>query len=559
MSVNDHITSLLLLWQENRGQGRDLSAAELCRDCPELEPQLREKIRILRHRNGLPEMPEAPPDQQTRDIPSRKESGETAAEETPRRAAQVPGYEILSELGRGGMGVVYLARQTRLGRLVALKMILDSGHARSDDLQRFRTEAEAIARLQHPNIVQIFEVGERVGLPFFSMEFCPGGNLDLKLAVTPLPPQEAAQLAEKLARAVQAAHQANVIHRDLKPANVLLAADGTPKITDFGLARKLDEAGLTQTGAIMGTPSYMAPEQAAGLKQLTPAVDVYGLGAVLYECLTGRPPFRASTPLATVMQVLEGQPAPPRLLNPQVPRDLETICLKCLEKEPRHRYATAAELADDLGRFLAGEAITARSLNLVDRLVGALEHSRHDAHFAAYASLFLWLVPVMVLPEVVVMLTGWLHGPIALLPLAHFGRALAFLALVWHFRKGRLLPENAAERQIWSIWGGYLVVGLVLGFSNRAVLLGWETAVGTRLYQSLSCLTALALFATGAQFLGWCYAFGAGFLALAVVMELDLRWAPLEFGLLWGAMLLLIGLRLRGLARRRLQPEPNRV
>ncbi len=548
MSVKDHINSLLLLWQEQQAQGHNLSAAELCREFPELEPQLREQIRILKHMNGLQETPEATLHQQTVDIHLLEDSREAAAEDAPRRAVQVPGYEIVRELGRGGMGVVYLARQTRLGRLVALKMILDGGHARQDDLQRFRTEAEAIARLQHPHIVQVFEVGDQEGLPFFSLEFCPGGNLDRKLAGSPLPPQEAAQLLAMLARAVQAAHQANVIHRDLKPANVLLAADGTPKVTDFGLARKLDEVGQTQTGSVMGTPSYMAPEQAAGQKHLTPAVDVYGLGAVLYECLTGRPPFRAATPLDTVMQVLEGQPAPPRLLNPQVPRDLETICLKCLEKEPRRRYASAGEVADDLDRFLAGEPITARSLNLVDRLVGALEHSRHDAHFAAFASLFLWLVPVMVLPEIVVMLTVLLDGPTALLPLAQGGRALAFLALVWHFRKGRLLPESAAERQIWSIWGGYLVVCFALGFSNRTVL-GWEAALETKLYQSLSCLTALAFFATGAQFWGWCYAFGAGFLLLALVMGLDLRWAPLEFGLLWGTVLALIGLRLRRLAR----------
>ena len=178
-----------------------------------------------------------------------------------------PGYEILGELGRGGMGVVYKARQTTLGRVVALKMILSGGHAGQADLARFRTEAEAIARLQHPNIVQIFEVGDHDGRPFFALEFCDGGSLDRKLAGTPLPPKEAAQLVETLARAMHAAHQANVIHRDLKPANVLLTEDGTPKITDFGLAKKLDDAGQTQSGAIMGTPSYMAPEQAGGKGQ----------------------------------------------------------------------------------------------------------------------------------------------------------------------------------------------------------------------------------------------------------------------------------------------------
>jgi serine/threonine protein kinase len=257
----------------------------------------------------------------------------------------VPGYQILGVLGRGGMGVVYKARQLSPPRTVALKMIRDGGHAGTEALARFRTEAEAAARLQHPNIVQIYEVGEHNGQPFFSLEFCPWGSLDKKLAGTPVPPPEAVNLVQKLARAMQAAHEARVIHRDLKPANVLLAADETPKITDFGLARKLDEAGQTQTGDKLGTPSYMAPEQAAGNKEVGTAADVYALGAILYECLTGRPPFRAATPEATRAQVQEQEPVPPRRLNRQAPRDLETVCLKCLEKEPGRRYASALALA----------------------------------------------------------------------------------------------------------------------------------------------------------------------------------------------------------------------
>jgi WD40 repeat protein len=278
------------------------------------------------------------------------------------------GYAILGELGRGGMGVVYQARQIALNRIVALKMILAGGHAGADDLARFRTEAEAIARLQHPHIVQIHEVGEYAGLPFFSLEFCPGGNLEKKLAGTPLPPKEAAALLEKLAQAMHAAHTKGVIHRDLKPANVLLAEDGTPKITDFGLAKKLDAIGQTGSGAIMGTPSYMAPEQASGKsKELGPACDVYALGAVLYECLTGRPPFMAATPLDTIMQVVRDEPVPVTQLNRQVPRDLETICLKCLQKEASKRYATAAALAADLGRWQRGEPIVARPIGAVGR------------------------------------------------------------------------------------------------------------------------------------------------------------------------------------------------
>jgi WD40 repeat protein/Tfp pilus assembly protein PilF len=284
--------------------------------------------------------------------------------------ALVPGYEVLGELGRGGMGVVYRARQTKLDRVVALKMILSGAHAGSSDLARFRTEAEAIARLQHPNIVQIYEVGECDGLPYFSLEFCGGGSLEKKLAGTPLPPRESAALVEVLARAVQAAHAKGVVHRDLNPANVLLAEDGTPKITDFGLAKKLNEVSQTVSGAIMGTPSYMAPEQAAGnSQQVGPAADVYALGAMLYECLTGRPPFKAATALDTLMQVAADDPVPVRRLQPRTPRDLETIAQMAMARDPARRYAAARDLADDLRRWLNEEPIRARPVGRWERAV----------------------------------------------------------------------------------------------------------------------------------------------------------------------------------------------
>jgi WD40 repeat protein len=284
---------------------------------------------------------------------------------------EVPGYELLGELGRGGMGVVYGARQTKLNRVVALKVVLAGGHAAEPDLARFRAEAEAVAQLQHPNIVQIHEVGEHHGLPYFSLEFCGGGSLEKKLGGTPQPPGEAAQLVETLARAVHYAHQRGIVHRDLKPANVLLTGDGTPKVTDFGLAKRLDGvAGQTASGSILGTPSYMAPEQAGGRRQqIGPATDVYALGAILYELLTGRPPFKAATPLDTVLQVLSDEPVPPARLQPQLPRDLETICLKCLAKDPHRRYASARALADDCRRFLDGRPIAARPVTAIERAV----------------------------------------------------------------------------------------------------------------------------------------------------------------------------------------------
>jgi serine/threonine-protein kinase len=301
----------------------------------------------------------------------------------------VDGYEILAELGRGGMGVVYQARQHTPNRIVALKMILTAEHAGPVALARFRNEAEALARLRHPNIVHVYAVGEQQGRPYFTLEYVDGGSLARRLDGTPLPPRAAAGLVETLARAVHAAHEAGVIHRDLKPANVLLTTAGEPRIADFGLAKRLDQfEGQTESGAVVGTPSYMAPEQAtASHHALSPACDIYALGAILYECLTGRPPFRAATPLETVLQVAADDPVPPRRLQPKTPRDLETVCLKCLHKQPGQRYASALALAEDLRRYLDGRTILARP-------AGRLEKAwrwcrRHPARAALAAALAL--------------------------------------------------------------------------------------------------------------------------------------------------------------------------
>jgi serine/threonine-protein kinase len=282
----------------------------------------------------------------------------------------VPGYELLEELGRGGMGVVFKARHIELKRLVALKMIRNGPCADPEECRRFKAEARAAARLQHPNIVQVYDVGEAGGQPFLAMELVTGDSLAVRLRAGPLAARAAARLAETLARAMAVAHSQRVIHRDLKPANVLLTADGTPKISDFGLAKRLDEeAGQTRHGELLGTPCYMAPEQANGrTTEVGPAADVYGLGALLYELLTARPPFRGATPLETLDHVRAQDPVPPSRVQPRVPRDLETLCLKCLEKNPARRYAGALELADDLGRFLAGEPIRAQPVGPWGRL-----------------------------------------------------------------------------------------------------------------------------------------------------------------------------------------------
>jgi eukaryotic-like serine/threonine-protein kinase len=283
---------------------------------------------------------------------------------------KVPGYEIIGLLGRGGMGVVYKARHLALKRNVALKMILVGGHADDDTRHRFRAEAEAVARLQHPNIVQVHEVGEHDGLPYAALEYVEGGTFAQKLLGGPLPPRDAARVVETLARAMQLAHSRNIVHRDLKPANVLLDAGGSPKVTDFGLARQLDDISQTQTGAVIGTPSYISPEQADGNNNYVgPATDVYALGAILYECLSGRPPFQGHSIVATLDMVRSQEPVAPRTLRPRIPADLETICLKCLRKEPETRYASADALADDLLRWQRGEPIAARPVHLGERLI----------------------------------------------------------------------------------------------------------------------------------------------------------------------------------------------
>jgi WD40 repeat protein len=290
----------------------------------------------------------------------------------PNRAVGMPeiaGFEILGELGRGGMAVVYRARDTKLNRIVALKVIKSGSFPGDDEVSRFQTEAEVVARLRHPHIVQIFEVGNAAGMPYMALEFVSGGTLAHKLRETPLSPRAAAELTELLARALEVAHGAGVIHRDLKPGNILLAEDGSPRVADFGLAKRTDVPdGHTHSGAILGTPSYMAPEQAAGqVKELGPGVDVYALGAILYECLTGRPPFKESSVVETLTQVCTRDPVPPSRLLLRLPSQLEAVCLKCLEKSPARRYASAGALADDLRRWLDGKPTLARPVGMFSR------------------------------------------------------------------------------------------------------------------------------------------------------------------------------------------------
>ena len=390
---DDRVSHLIDTWTQAKTVGRDIPVGELCRDAPELSAAVAARIAELSTRDGAPDMTvrkdssgEADP---TGTVVKPSGSGVAAHDadtrtafkgadtkrDTPGEQRQPPppappGYAIESELGRGGMGVVYKARDLRLNRTVALKMALGGDRPDPQDLARFRVESEAVAAVDHPHVVRVFGSGEWSGRPYLVMEYLDGGSLAGRLrAVKRLDPRVAARTCERIARGVAAAHAVGIVHRDLKPGNVLLDAAGEPKVADFGLARRRGAAdqGLTQTGAVMGTPAYMAPEQAQDAKFVGPAADIYAVGAVLYDCLTGRPPFPGGDPWSVLRRVIGELPDAPRKLAPSVPRDLELICLKCLEKDPRDRYPTADALAADLARWQAGETVSARPAGPVER------------------------------------------------------------------------------------------------------------------------------------------------------------------------------------------------
>jgi serine/threonine protein kinase len=388
----------------------DLSAEEQDRflqqlraDNPELCQQVESQLKRRAPTDRLTVPP--PPLEEMSPTPSTAETLRRA-DDPPPRLPEIAGYQVLGLLGRGGMGRVYKARQIALNRIVVLKMIRLGEQANDAEVQRFRTEAEALAQLQHPNIVQIYEVGHKNGQPYFSAEYVAGGSLDRFLGGKPQPPQLAAEIVEQLACAMQFAHAHGILHRDLKPANVLLAGDGDsgpsvtlsssacrllPKITDFGLAKRLEvEDGNTQTGAILGTPNYMAPEQAQGKsRHVRAAADIYALGAILYEMLTGRPPFRGDQMFETLRQVIHDEPVAPTRVVPTVPRDLETICLKCLEKDTTRRYPSALALAEDLRLYLTSRPIKARPLGFGQR---SLRWLRRQPVLAVLAGFMMALV-----------------------------------------------------------------------------------------------------------------------------------------------------------------------
>jgi serine/threonine-protein kinase len=405
---------------------------------------------------------------------------------TPRSAATVPprvgDYEILDEIGRGGMGIVYRARQISLGRIVALKMVLQGALSSASDRTRFRAEAESAARLHHPHITPVYEVGEEQGQPYFSMQFIEGTTLARRIADGPLPAREAAQTLLPVCRAIAEAHRGGLLHRDLKPSNILIDRTGRPYVSDFGLAKRVtadpsrgpvDEPAaslLTHSGAILGTPGYMAPEQAAGNRgEVSRATDVYGLGALLYSMLTGRAPFQAASPVDTVLQVLEQDPLPPRVLNPQADVDLEMIALKCLQKPADLRYQTADELADDLEAFLTNEPISARSSRLAQVLTRAFRETHHAGVLENWGVLWMWHSLVLIVLCVVTNYFQW-RGISSRIPyVALWTIGLGIWAVIfWNLRR-RSGPITFVERQIAHVWAGSVICSTLL-FGIEALL-----------------------------------------------------------------------------------------
>ena len=540
----DRLAELLDELSGVRGAAAQARLEALAAAHPDLAGQLRELFAAM-------SVAEAVADESTIfSLPDAGRGGRPASPGRPAGGDFLPGstplpasfgdYELHEEIGRGGMGVVYRATQRSLGRTVALKMLLRRDLASAADLARFRSEAEAAARLDHPGIVSIFEVGECDGHPFYSMRFVEGTTLARRLAAGPLPPREAAALLAKVADAVHAAHGRGVLHRDLKPSNILIDDVGAQHVSDFGLAKRLEDDGsVTHTGAILGTPCYMSPEQAAGSRgDVGPTSDVWSLGAILYQMLTGRPPFQAATPMDTLLAVLEADPPVPRSLEPGVDRDLEMIALKSLQKPQDLRYATAADLAADLRSYLAGEPVAARRGGLSDVVARLFRETHHAVVLENWGLLWMWHSVVVLALSVTTDLLAW-QGVASRWPyLVLWGGGLALWAPIFWALRHRTGPVTAVERQIAHIWGGS-VIGSVMLFWVEALL---DLRVLT-LSPVLALLAGIVFFAKAAILSGAFYVQAAVLFATALVMCVVPDYQHVIFGLVSAACFFVPGLK----------------
>ena len=513
----DPLLELLVQWEERRAAGDSVSAEELCPDDLSLQQQLRERI--------------ARREQLLAALDLQLEGPTAGANSQPLPLPKLQGYDLEEVIGQGGMGVVYRARQVGLNRVVAVKMILSGVNATPQELARFRSEAEAVARLAHPNIVQIYEIGEQQGCPYLALEYVPGGSLAQQIDGNPFPPRRAAELVLSLAKGIQHAHDKGIVHRDLKPGNVLIHSDDTPKIADFGLAKRAEgNIAHTMTGAIIGSPTYMAPEQATGnSSEIGPATDIYALGVILYELLTGRPPFKADSVIATIQQVREQDPLPPRVVQPKIPRDLETICLKCLEKKPQNRYAKAAELAHDLESFLHDEPIQAQTLTILDKVARSITHHGFDERIRGMAYWMLWFSPIPLTLHIVAF--ALLYGkPYYATGMITTTSVMLFTLLPLLIRVGlpslRLIPTWQRKHFV-TTWVGHTVAMAVL---LAAVIIAVPTDQPEQrlMIYSIWAASAALSFLSHAVEAGFYYVVSGIMFTLSIVLALTPTWAPLE-------------------------------
>ena len=570
------LDDILAVCLEAERLGVPLDRDELRRRRPDLAAELSEFLHGHDALRQLAPRPSPPADddasQRTMQVGEDAILDDTACGDETDGCSRLGRYRLIRVLGRGGMGTVYEAWHEGLNRPAAVKVVSSGPFASEEELRRFKAEAEAAANLHHPNLVPIYEVDVCDGRPYYSMELVVGESLAELVARGPVPPGRAAELIAAVAGAVDYAHRRGILHRDLKPANVLIDTAGRPRVLDFGLAKRLPDGDLTdadgepaaahptpdasslrprpsemtRTGAILGTPSYMAPEQAAGAKSVGPAADIYGLGGILYCLLTGRPPHRGANPVETLQLVIDARPEPVTALNPGVPADLATIVQTCLEKAPRDRYRTAADLAADLNRFLAGDPITKEALSLWGRVTREVHRSRHEGHFRLWGRALIGFGFIVFLAHLTMHLLNraGVTGLWAFVPprLAMVAVLLATLRLARGHRS--LLPADSVERLVWVVWIGYL-----LAYTAAAAATTVAGMPYAAVYPYCAALAGLGFFTLGCHVWGACYLVGVAFFVAAPLLALVPEYTVLGFGALWGLALLSLGLRYERLNR----------
>lgn len=557
---DEQLAGLLEQLNQQARQGRLPDVDALAQRHPELAEELRQLWATAQFADCFAQPRLSPPST----VNWQPESGHRnhdAQEILPRGFGD---FELEEKLGQGGMGVVYKAWQRSLKRRVALKMILRGDRATPADLARFRVEAESAAHLNHPNIVAVYEAGESEGLPYFSMQYVEGQTLSSLLSAGPMRPRDAARLLATISRAVDAAHRKGILHRDLKPSNVLIDGQGVPHVTDFGLAKRVAtpkevpaDSGLTLSGAIVGTPAYMAPEQVSGSRGTpSPASDVYSLGVILYEMVTGRPPFQAPTPVDTLLLVLDQEPVQPRLLNPKVDPDLELICLKCLQKQPDLRYANAGELADDLEAYLNGEPLSVRSggwRGLTSVLNRMLRETHHAVVLENWGLLWMWHSVTVFGMCVLTNSMLWLdvHKPEFYL-LLWGGGLFVWGSIFWSLRK-KSGPVLFVERQVAHVWGAAVLATISVFVVE--ILLGLQALT---LSPILAVIAGMTFLAKAGMLSGAFYIAAACLYLTAVPMALYPRYGPLIFGLVSALCFFLPGLKYHRQRLRSLREQTRR-